>query len=149
MRFRCADRSARPEQRAADPQLRRAFGNGEFEVRRHSHRQRVERKPFAASGIIQLAQEVKLSAHRAAVAGSFRNTHESAQREPRHPPYFARQPQRHRWNNPVLGGLAADVDLYAYVKRWQLSAARRRKALRDLLPIDRLDPIEALYRGPR
>src|ERR1700693_6299720 len=34
----CAVRTARPEQRAADPQLRRAFGNGEFEVRRHSHR---------------------------------------------------------------------------------------------------------------
>src|SRR5207247_2692924 len=102
-----------------------------------SHRQRVERKPFAASGIIQLAQPVKLSSHRAAVAGSLRNTHESAQRESRHPPYFARQRERHRWNNPVLGGLAADVDLDAYVERRQLGPARRRsrrKAVRDLLP---------------
>lgn len=140
---------ARAEDRGADTHDCRAFGDRGLEIVRHAHRQRIEREPARAQLLEERMQRAMRRAFRFGVGFGFGNRHQAAQPQRGQRGDRAREPGRIRRRDAALRRLAADVHLHADVQRRQVRGALLGQALRDLQPVDRMHPVEALGDGAR
>ena len=82
------------------------------------------------------------------IVGRFGNRHQAAQPQLRQPLNFLRQRERLGRHDAGLGRAAVDVHLQADLQRRELWRALLRQALRNLQPVDAVDPVEVRCHQP-
>src|SRR5579863_2389320 len=140
-------RLARPENSRADPDQRRAFGDGGFQVVGHTHRERIQLQALGVQSIPQFAQPPEGRALRIQILRGGRDGHEAAELQVWQGGDRFREFRGPLRRDPALAGFPGHVHLQADLEGWQARGPLVREAPGDARPVHGVHPLEALRHG--